>query len=103
MTSCPLLYWLDALLERHMKFQLIVYMSPLTLAVEPFLTAILNNNNIRGYQYSVGEVKVSAFADDVLFTIRDPLRTLPQVQTINADKCEILGISVPPNLQSHIQ
>uniref|UniRef100_A0A8C5MKZ0 Reverse transcriptase domain-containing protein n=1 Tax=Leptobrachium leishanense TaxID=445787 RepID=A0A8C5MKZ0_9ANUR len=84
-------------------------LSPLLfiITLEPFLQRLRDNECIRGYNTPLHEYKVSAFADDVLLTIIDPLQSLPafllEVRlyaavsnfNINATKCEALGVDIP--------
>uniref|UniRef100_A0A8C5Q7Q5 Reverse transcriptase domain-containing protein n=1 Tax=Leptobrachium leishanense TaxID=445787 RepID=A0A8C5Q7Q5_9ANUR len=83
-------------------------LSPLlfVLALEPFMQRIRDNDNIQGFCLPFHHYKISAYADDILFTLTDPLKSLPHVlkelrtfQTlsnflINDTKCEAMGVGV---------
>uniref|UniRef100_A0A8C5MHD9 Reverse transcriptase domain-containing protein n=1 Tax=Leptobrachium leishanense TaxID=445787 RepID=A0A8C5MHD9_9ANUR len=77
------------------------------ITLEPFLQRLRDNECIRGYKGPLHEYKVSAFADDVLLTIIDPLQSLPAFLRevhlyaavsnfkINTTKCEAIGVDIP--------
>uniref|UniRef100_A0A8C5WHL5 Reverse transcriptase domain-containing protein n=1 Tax=Leptobrachium leishanense TaxID=445787 RepID=A0A8C5WHL5_9ANUR len=77
------------------------------ITLEPFLQRLRDNECIRGYNGPLHEYKVSAFADDVLLTIIDPLQSLPAFLRevhlyaavsnfkINTTKCEAIGVDIP--------
>uniref|UniRef100_A0A8C5MN92 Reverse transcriptase domain-containing protein n=1 Tax=Leptobrachium leishanense TaxID=445787 RepID=A0A8C5MN92_9ANUR len=87
-------------------------LSPLlfVLALEPFMQRVRDNDEIQGFHLPFHHYKISAYADDVLFTLTNPLRSLPHVlkelrtfQTlsnflINDSKCEAMGVGVSPDL-----
>ncbi|XP_063281805.1 vomeronasal type-2 receptor 26-like [Pelobates fuscus] len=56
-------------------------LSPLLfiLILEPFLQGIRDNPQIKGIRVNDHEYKVMAFADDLLFTIANPLSTIPTI------------------------
>lgn len=85
-------------------------LSPLlfALVLEPLLRKIRANQNIRGVTVGSSEYKLSAYADDVLFYVVDPIVSLPNLMEelaaysqvsnfqINYTKSEILPITIPP-------
>uniref|UniRef100_A0A8C5MSB1 Reverse transcriptase domain-containing protein n=1 Tax=Leptobrachium leishanense TaxID=445787 RepID=A0A8C5MSB1_9ANUR len=92
-------------------------LSPLlfALSLEPLLAAIRANPVIPGLQGRRHRHKVAAYADDLMFLLTDPITSLPEVVrelqhygtvaglTINAEKSEILGISVPEGMAQQLQ
>lgn len=56
-------------------------LSPLlfVLCLEPFLTKIRTNPKISGIRTKHKDHKISAYADDTLFTLSDPLNSLPEL------------------------
>uniref|UniRef100_A0A8C5MBI0 Reverse transcriptase domain-containing protein n=1 Tax=Leptobrachium leishanense TaxID=445787 RepID=A0A8C5MBI0_9ANUR len=82
-------------------------LSPLlfALTLEPFLESIRRNAAIPGWEGRRHSHKVSAYADDLLFYVLDPLRTLPEIVSefetyghlanlkLNMDKSEILNLT----------
>uniref|UniRef100_A0A8C5M4L4 Reverse transcriptase domain-containing protein n=1 Tax=Leptobrachium leishanense TaxID=445787 RepID=A0A8C5M4L4_9ANUR len=82
-------------------------LSPLlfALSLEPLLSSIRQNTNIRGVQGSSSEHKVAAYADDLMFLLPDPVGSLPEVLSelrnfgslsgfkINETKSEMLSIA----------
>uniref|UniRef100_A0A8C5QK57 Reverse transcriptase domain-containing protein n=1 Tax=Leptobrachium leishanense TaxID=445787 RepID=A0A8C5QK57_9ANUR len=83
-------------------------LSPLlfVLALEPFMQRVRDNDNIQGFRLPFHHYKISAYADDVLFTLTDPIKSLPHVLTelrtfqalsnflINDSKSEAMGVGV---------
>uniref|UniRef100_A0A8C5PW08 Reverse transcriptase domain-containing protein n=1 Tax=Leptobrachium leishanense TaxID=445787 RepID=A0A8C5PW08_9ANUR len=81
------------------------------LALEPFLESIRSNTSIPGLEGTSYTHKVSAYADDLLFYVPDPLTTLPIIVEefrlyghlanlkLNMDKSEILNLSVPEAME----
>lgn len=90
-------------------------LSPLlfALAVGPFLTVVRANPNIKGQTVGTMEQKLSAYADDDLFHLTDPLVSLPMKElqlfgTVsnfknNYTKSEILPITLPSSLATNLQ
>uniref|UniRef100_A0A8C5LQH7 Reverse transcriptase domain-containing protein n=1 Tax=Leptobrachium leishanense TaxID=445787 RepID=A0A8C5LQH7_9ANUR len=92
-------------------------LSPLlfALSLEPFLQAVRSAPDITGLEIGASEHRLAAYADDLLFFIRSPLITLPNLLRLfaeygalsnlklNMDKSEILPISVPATLASNLQ
>uniref|UniRef100_A0A8C5M3E1 Reverse transcriptase domain-containing protein n=1 Tax=Leptobrachium leishanense TaxID=445787 RepID=A0A8C5M3E1_9ANUR len=92
-------------------------LSPLlfALSLEPFLQAVRSAPDITGLEIGASEHRVAAYADDLLFFVRSPLITLPNLLRLfaeygalsnlklNMDKSEILPISVPAMLASSLQ
>uniref|UniRef100_A0A8C5PVG5 Reverse transcriptase domain-containing protein n=1 Tax=Leptobrachium leishanense TaxID=445787 RepID=A0A8C5PVG5_9ANUR len=82
-------------------------LSPLLFAIslEPLLSSIRKNANIRGVQGASSEHKVAAYADDLMFLLPDPVGSLPEVLSeirhygslsgfkINETKSEIMSIA----------
>uniref|UniRef100_A0A8C5WLI0 Reverse transcriptase domain-containing protein n=1 Tax=Leptobrachium leishanense TaxID=445787 RepID=A0A8C5WLI0_9ANUR len=83
-------------------------LSPLlfALSLEPFLESIRLNASITGLRGKSGIHKVSAYADDLLFYVSNPLASLPEIVEefqkyealsnlkLNMDKSEILNLNV---------
>uniref|UniRef100_A0A8C5PPA2 Reverse transcriptase domain-containing protein n=1 Tax=Leptobrachium leishanense TaxID=445787 RepID=A0A8C5PPA2_9ANUR len=75
------------------------------LTLEPFLESVRRNAAIPGWEGRRHTHKVSAYADDLLFYVLDPLPTLPEIVTefevygrlanlkLNMDKSEILNLT----------
>uniref|UniRef100_A0A8C5MIE2 Reverse transcriptase domain-containing protein n=1 Tax=Leptobrachium leishanense TaxID=445787 RepID=A0A8C5MIE2_9ANUR len=92
-------------------------LSPLlfALSLEPLLQAIRGDPSIHGIRVGRVDYKVAAYADDLLFFIRQPLISLPSLTgllhdygnlsnyKINMSKSEILNISVSPALKASIR
>uniref|UniRef100_A0A8C5PJ64 Reverse transcriptase domain-containing protein n=1 Tax=Leptobrachium leishanense TaxID=445787 RepID=A0A8C5PJ64_9ANUR len=92
-------------------------LSPLlfALTLEPLLSAIRLNQSITGIQGQAHHHKVSAYADDLLFMLADPMASLPVVVSelenfgalsgfkINITKSEILNISAPRSDRTVLQ
>lgn len=88
-------------------------LSPLLL--EPLLQAIRSDPSIHGIQVGDQHHKVAAYADDLLFFVRQPLISLSSLTfllriyssisnyKINMAKSEILGITVPQSLRTQLQ
>lgn len=84
-------------------------LSPLlvSLAREPFLRPDRANPNIKGVTVGTMEQKLSAYVDDILFQLTDPLILLPNLLRerqlfglvsnfkINYNKSEVLPITLP--------
>uniref|UniRef100_A0A803KCX1 Reverse transcriptase domain-containing protein n=1 Tax=Xenopus tropicalis TaxID=8364 RepID=A0A803KCX1_XENTR len=84
-------------------------LSPLlfVLTLEPLLSTIRNNPNIQGVKVGTTQHKICAYADDLLFTLSQPITTLPnliieieqysQISNfkINYSKSSALNISLP--------
>uniref|UniRef100_A0A8C5QAN6 Reverse transcriptase domain-containing protein n=2 Tax=Leptobrachium leishanense TaxID=445787 RepID=A0A8C5QAN6_9ANUR len=82
-------------------------LSPLlfALSLEPLLSSIRQNVGIKGIQGAHAEHKVSAYADDLMFILPDPVGSMPEVVKelheygllsgfkINVSKSEILAIT----------
>uniref|UniRef100_A0A8C5M3V0 Reverse transcriptase domain-containing protein n=1 Tax=Leptobrachium leishanense TaxID=445787 RepID=A0A8C5M3V0_9ANUR len=85
-------------------------LSPLlfALSLEPLLHAVRSDPSIHGIEVAGHRHKVAAYADELLFFIRQPLISLPALTSllrefgtisnykINMNKSEILGLTVPP-------
>uniref|UniRef100_A0A8C5MWP3 Leucine rich repeat containing 73 n=1 Tax=Leptobrachium leishanense TaxID=445787 RepID=A0A8C5MWP3_9ANUR len=79
------------------------------LSLEPLLSSIRQNSNIKGLQGSLIDHKVSAYTDDLMFFLPDPVGSMPEVIRelrdygslsgfkINEAKSEILAIAPPGN------
>uniref|UniRef100_A0A8C5PKM6 Reverse transcriptase domain-containing protein n=3 Tax=Leptobrachium leishanense TaxID=445787 RepID=A0A8C5PKM6_9ANUR len=92
-------------------------LSPLlfALSLEPLLQAIRANPSIHGVGVGRHTHKVAAYADDLLFFVQQPQISLPSLiellreygslsnYKINMSKSEILNISIPAPLSTHIQ
>uniref|UniRef100_A0A8C5N182 Reverse transcriptase domain-containing protein n=1 Tax=Leptobrachium leishanense TaxID=445787 RepID=A0A8C5N182_9ANUR len=92
-------------------------LSPLlfALSLEPLLSAIRHNPLIKGVRGARLEHKVSAYADDLMFLMPDPIGTLPEVlqelQTfgaltgfkINDAKSELLAVSLPMTWRTRLK
>lgn len=73
------------------------------------------NSDIRGFRVGQTEHKLSAYADDVLFYVSDPLISLPNIMAelkafnllsnfkINYNKSEILSLNITPGLRTQLQ
>uniref|UniRef100_A0A8C5MTU0 Reverse transcriptase domain-containing protein n=1 Tax=Leptobrachium leishanense TaxID=445787 RepID=A0A8C5MTU0_9ANUR len=84
-------------------------LSPLlfALSLEPLLASIRQNPQIKGLQGKYLEHKVSAYADDLMFILPDPVASMPEVLNelqqygslsgfkINNNKSEILAVAMP--------
>lgn len=74
------------------------------LSLEPFLSMVRHNPCIHGVSIGKSEHKYTAYADDILFYVQQPLRSLPNLMLefsnfsdisnfkINMTKSEILNI-----------
>lgn len=53
-------------------------LSPLlfTLALEPFVTRIHHNNNVKGFHVGKEKTKVALYADDVVLFMENPLTSI---------------------------
>lgn len=85
-------------------------LSPLlfALSLEPFLSTIRLNPDIQGLTVGDTQHKISAYADDMMFTVTNPMVSLPnlhrQFETygaisnlkINFAKSEAMGIMLKP-------
>lgn len=92
-------------------------LSPLifALTLEPLLNKIRLNRDIRGFTVGPTEHKLSAYADDVLFYVSEPLMSLPNIIAelkefhllsnfkINYNKSEILSLNIPMALRTQLQ
>lgn len=92
-------------------------LSPLlfALVLEPLLRSVRSNQNIKGLKVGNMEHKLSAYADDILFHLSDPLISLPNLMQelkifgsisnfkINLSKSEILPICLSPQLTTNLQ
>lgn len=83
--------------------------------LEPLLNKIRLNSAIKGFMVGLMEHKLSAYADDVLFYVSDPLISLPNIMAelkafnllsnfkINYNKSEILSLNIPTGLRTQLQ
>lgn len=92
-------------------------LSPLlfALSLEPFLGHVRLNLNIAGIQIGPSQHKVSAYADDLLFSFTNPSISLPNLMQefatygalsnlkIYFAKSEAMGVGMPPTQLSHLQ
>lgn len=92
-------------------------LSPLlfALSLEPFLCKIRMNPDIQGLKTGDTQYKVSAYADDLLFSLTNPSISLPNLLKefemygkisnlkINYSKSEAIGVEVPTTLMSMLQ
>lgn len=92
-------------------------LSPLifVLALEPCLTHLKNNPNIKGITIAKSTYKLAAFADDILLFLTEPHITLPNLLKdltffenltylkINFAKSEALNITLPPDIVKQCQ
>lgn len=92
-------------------------LSPLLfiLTLEPFVRRIVAERAIQGFEVGKKEYKMVAYADDLLFFIRNPHISLPSLMKefsifgyfsnlkINYTKSEILNVSIPTNKLDTIQ
>ncbi|KAM8966964.1 LOW QUALITY PROTEIN: megakaryocyte-associated tyrosine-protein kinase-like [Pelodytes ibericus] len=71
-------------------------LSPLLFAItlEPFLQAIRDDPRIKGFCTHNSEHKVSAYADDLLFTITEPTTTLPLIMESFSTYGELSNLSI---------
>lgn len=91
--------------------------SPLLFAIslKPFLDKVRHNTDISGLQLGPTEFKVSAYADDMLFSLTNPNISLPNLLhefdryrtisnlKINFSNSEAMGIAIPNSQISHLQ
>lgn len=92
-------------------------LSPLlfALSLEPFLCHVRLNPNIRGVKIGQTQHKVSAYADDLMFSLTNPSISLPNLLRefatygalsnlkINFAKSEAMGVGIPENQLEHLQ
>lgn len=92
-------------------------LSPLlfALSIEPLLNTIRQNLDIQGLQLGDRNYKVSAYADDLLFSMSNPHVSLPNLMKefeiygtllnlkINYTKLEAIGVVLSPVLHNTIQ
>uniref|UniRef100_A0A8C5WGU9 Reverse transcriptase domain-containing protein n=1 Tax=Leptobrachium leishanense TaxID=445787 RepID=A0A8C5WGU9_9ANUR len=92
-------------------------LSPLlfALTLEPFLESIRMNASIPGLRGRKHTHKVSAYADDLLFYVTDPLTALPAIVDefhtygrlanfkLNMDKSEILNLTTPEAMERRLR
>lgn len=89
-------------------------LSPLlfALSLEPFLNKIRLNPDISGLQIGDSEYKISAYADDLRFSMTNSQVSLPNLIEsygtlsnfkINYTKSEGMGIALPPLLRHTLQ
>lgn len=90
-------------------------LSPLlyALSLEPILNRLRSNQNIERIRMGETEHKLEAYADDIFFTLTDPLTSIPNLLEefqlfhelanlcINYSKSLALNVSLPPSLQRH--
>uniref|UniRef100_A0A8C5P9T9 Reverse transcriptase domain-containing protein n=1 Tax=Leptobrachium leishanense TaxID=445787 RepID=A0A8C5P9T9_9ANUR len=91
-------------------------LSPLlfALTLEPFLQAVHSDIDLHGVEVGNREHRVAAYADDMLFFLRQPRISLPKLLhlfvqygalsnlKINMDKSEILPLHVPPDMKESL-
>lgn len=92
-------------------------LSPLlfALSLEPFLSTIRLNPDIQGITVGPMQHKISAYADDLLFSLTNPMISLPNLLKefekygelsnlkINFSKSEAMGITLTPNNLLHLK
>uniref|UniRef100_A0A8C5PWW1 Reverse transcriptase domain-containing protein n=1 Tax=Leptobrachium leishanense TaxID=445787 RepID=A0A8C5PWW1_9ANUR len=71
-------------------------LSPLLflLSLEPLLAAIRGHPEIRGVQVGGESFTVSAYADDILLTLTDPISSLSHLRPVLSDFGEIAGFRI---------
>uniref|UniRef100_A0A8C5MEQ8 Reverse transcriptase domain-containing protein n=1 Tax=Leptobrachium leishanense TaxID=445787 RepID=A0A8C5MEQ8_9ANUR len=71
-------------------------LSPLLflLSLEPLLAAIRDHPEIRGVQVGGESFTVSAYADDILLTLTDPISSLSHLRPVLSDFGEIAGFRI---------
>uniref|UniRef100_A0A8C5M2S8 Reverse transcriptase domain-containing protein n=1 Tax=Leptobrachium leishanense TaxID=445787 RepID=A0A8C5M2S8_9ANUR len=92
-------------------------LSPLlfALSLEPLLESVRQNVKITGLEGTRETHKVSAYADDLIFYITNPLITLPEIVTefqkygalsnlkLNLEKSEVLNLTVQESTERHLR
>lgn len=92
-------------------------LSPLlfALSLEPFLCHVRLNPDISGVETDREQFKVSAYADDLMFSLTKPITSLPNLMKefhtyrqlanlkINFSKSEAMGIGIPQTQLPHLQ
>uniref|UniRef100_A0A8C5Q4M0 Reverse transcriptase domain-containing protein n=1 Tax=Leptobrachium leishanense TaxID=445787 RepID=A0A8C5Q4M0_9ANUR len=85
------------------------------LTLEPFLESVRRNEAITGLEGGSGTHKVSAYADDMLFYVTNPLASLPEIVEefsvysklsnlkLNLEKSEILSLNIPGKTERALQ
>lgn len=81
------------------------------LSLEPFLSTIRSNPDIQGLKIGDIQHKISAYAEDLLFSLTNPTISLPNLlrefdkygALSNFSKSETLGIALPPYILSTVQ
>lgn len=85
------------------------------LSLEPFLCTIRKNSDITGLRVGDSHCKISAYADDLLFSLTNPRISLPNLMRefkfygaishlkINFSKSEAMGIAVPSHTLLELQ
>lgn len=92
-------------------------LSPLffALSLEPFLCHVRLNPDITGVSINHTQCKVSAYADDLMFSLSNPTNSLPNLLReftiysalsylkINFAKSEAMGVGIPPAQLTQLQ
>lgn len=92
-------------------------LSPLlfVLLLEPFLNHVRLNSGIKGVEVNKTQYKVSAYADDMLFSLAEPSVYLPNLMMeferygslsnlkINLSKPVAMGVGIPLKQHSHLR